>query len=243
MFSLLNKRERKRSALLLLSIFVNSVVEILGLAVLVPVIGLVVQPDAIEKSPYLSEAFHLTSAFGINTPKRFLILLCALLIAAFLFKAIFGLAVNLFQSRFSFAVAHRLSGQMSTHDFSKSLELMRSTNSGNLIAEINTWPIAFAQTFMVGGLMILSESTVVALVSLGLLFYKVVPEDLGRAMFSGRVAFCRLLSKGFPSVGKAIPFCISKAPRDSRVIANEFFMTPWQTSTELALTKSATQKF
>lgn len=170
-FGLLNKREQKRSALLLLSIFVNSLVEILGLAVIVPVISLVVQPDAIEQSPYLSGAFHLTSALGIDTPKRFLILLCALLIAAFLFKAIFGLAVNLFQSRFSFAVAHRLSGQMWTHHFSKSLELMRSTNSGNLIAEINTWPIAFAQTFMVGGLMILSELTVVALIALGLLLY------------------------------------------------------------------------
>ena len=146
-------------------------VEILGLAVLVPVIGLVVQPDAIEKSPYLSGAFHLTSAFGINTPSRFLILLCALLIAAFLFKAIFGLVVNLFQSRFSFAVAHRLSGQMWSHHFSKSLELMRSTNSGNLIAEINNWPVFFAQVFMIGGLMILSEFTVVALIALGLLLY------------------------------------------------------------------------
>lgn len=170
-FSLLNKRERRRSAFLLLSIFVNSLVEILGLAVVVPVINLVVQPDAIEQSSYLSGAFHLTSALGIDTPKRFLILLCALLIAAFLFKAIFGLAVNLLQSRFSFAVAHRLSGQMWTHHFSKSLELMRTTNSGNLIAEINTWPIAFAQTFMVGGLMILSEFTVVSLIALGLLLY------------------------------------------------------------------------
>ena len=33
---------------MLLSIFVNSIVEILGLAVVVPVIGLVVQPETIQ---------------------------------------------------------------------------------------------------------------------------------------------------------------------------------------------------
>ena len=36
---------------MLLSIFINSVVEILGLAVVVPVIGLVVQPETIVNQP------------------------------------------------------------------------------------------------------------------------------------------------------------------------------------------------
>ena len=46
------------------------------------------------------------------------------MIGAFLFKALFGLAVNLFQTRFSFSVAHRLSGQMWSYHFSQSLERM-----------------------------------------------------------------------------------------------------------------------
>jgi len=95
---------------MLLSIFVNSSVEILGLAIVVPVIGLVVQPEKILSNAILKSAFDVGVPLGINTPSRFLIALCLLMIGAFLFKAVFGLLVNLFQTRFSYSVAHRLSG-------------------------------------------------------------------------------------------------------------------------------------
>ena len=170
-YRLLNPRERKRSVFLLLSIFANSIVEILGLAIIVPVIGLVVQPETIQTNATLLTAFNAASTIGIDTPSRFLIALCSLMIGAFLFKAFFGLAVNLFQTRFSFTVAHRLSGQIWSHHFSQSLERMRSTDSGRILSEINGWPILFANVFMVGGLLILTEISVIALIATGLLFY------------------------------------------------------------------------
>lgn len=173
-YRLLSPHERKRSVLLLLSIFVNSLVEILGLAVVVPVIGLVIQPETIETNPYLFSVYQAVSNIGINTPSRFLIALCLLMIGAFLFKALFGLGVNLFQSRFAYAVAHRLSGEIWTHHFTKSLERMRSTDSGRILSEINGWPIYFANSFMVGGLMILTELSVIALIATGLFVYNSV---------------------------------------------------------------------
>lgn len=173
-YGLLSPHERKRSALLLLTIFLNSIVEILGLAVIVPVIGLVVQPETIQTNPTLKTAFDLVSPLGINTPPRFLIALCLLMIGAFLFKALFGLAVNLFQTRFSFSVAHRLSGEIWTYHFSQSLERMRGTDSGRILAEINSWPLQFANAFMVGGLMILTEISVISLIATGLLIYNPV---------------------------------------------------------------------
>ena len=171
MFQLLNERERKRSAFLLLSIFLNSIVEILGLAIIVPVIGLVIKPETIQQEKYLRRAFQIGMDIGIDTPNRFLMVLCALMVFAFLFKAVFGLAVNLFQTRFAFSVAHRLSGDVWTFHFSQSLVAMRSYQTGQLLSEINAWPIQFAQTFMVGGLMIMSEITVISVIALGLLAY------------------------------------------------------------------------
>ena len=159
---------------MLFGVFINSIVEIFGLAVVVPVIGLVVQPETIQSNTALKFAFDFVAPLGINTPSRFLIALCLLMIAAFLFKALFGLGVNLFQTRFSFAVAHRLSGEMWTYHFSKSLERMRGTDSGRILSEINGWPLQFANTFMIGGLMILTEISVIALLALALLFYNTV---------------------------------------------------------------------
>ena len=159
---------------MLVSIFVNSIVEILGLAVVVPVIGLVVQPETIQTNPTLKSAFDVVAPLGINTPSRFLIALCGLMIGAFLFKALFGLAVNLFQTRFSFSVAHRLSGQMWSYHFSQSLERMRGSDSGRILSEINVWPVQFANAFMVGGLMIVTEISVISMIAIGLLIYNSV---------------------------------------------------------------------
>lgn len=186
---LLVKSELRKSGWLLASIIANSIVEILGLAVIVPVIGLVVTPEAISEHPNLRQCYEFTNHFGIDTPIQFLILLCIFMVAAFLFKALFGLAVNLFQTRFAFSVAHRLTGDVWTLHFSQSLERMRSSDSGRLLAEINTWPIQFAQAFMVGGLMILSELAIIIVISIGLLWYNpIVFLSIGAIMAMGTVA-------------------------------------------------------
>ena len=186
-FDLLNVRERKKATFILLGIILNSFVEILGLAVVVPVIGLVVRPLNIEENHYLNSAYRVSKNVGIESPDQFLIALCVLMIGAFLFKAMFGLAVNLYQSRFSFDVAHRLSGNVWNYHFTQSLQDMRSTNSGQILTEINLWPVFFAQIFMVGSLMILTEMTVISLICLGLLIYNPV-------VF---VSVAALLSSGF----------------------------------------------
>ena len=93
------------------------------------------------------------------------------MIGAFLFKAIFSIAINLLQARFSYDVAHRLSGQMWTYHFTKSLERMRGADSGRVLSEINGWPLQFANSFMIGGLMILTEISVIGFIAFGLLIY------------------------------------------------------------------------
>ena len=181
---------------MLLSIFVNSIVEILGLAVVVPVIGLVVQPETIQTNPTLKSAFDFVAPLGINNPSRFLIALCGVMVAAFLFKAMFGLLVNLFQTRFSFSVAHRLSGRMWSHHFSQSLERMRGTDSGRILSEINAWPIQFANAFMVGGLMMVNEISVITLIALGLLFYNpTVFLSIGILIGTGALVIRRITKK------------------------------------------------
>lgn len=194
-FRLLIRQERKKSGWLLASIVASSIVEILGLAVIVPVIGLVVRPEAITEHQYLRRLYGISNQFGIDTPVQFLMVLCVLMVAAFVFKALFGLLVNLFQTRFAFSVAYRLTGDVWTFHFTQSLERMRSSASGRLLAEINLWPIQFAQAFMVGGLLVLSEITIVFIMSLGLLWYNpIVFLSVATIMTIGTIAI-RLVTR------------------------------------------------
>ncbi|MDG1381893.1 MAG: hypothetical protein P8P45_06870, partial [Flavobacteriales bacterium] len=111
-FALLTSKERKTSVLMLGTVVLNSVVEILGLAAVVPVIGLAIQPEAIHRYELLKSFYGWTQRMGLETESEFLILLSILLVVVFGFKAAVGLALTLFQTRFSFSVAHRLSGIM-----------------------------------------------------------------------------------------------------------------------------------
>ena len=134
---------------------------------MVPVIGLVIEPELIRTNEYLAIAFEWTSAVGIDTERKFLMLTSVLLVAAFLFKALFNLGLNLFQTRFSLGIGHRISGLMWQYHFAQSLEKMRSQQSGRVLAEINRWPEILANIFIVGSMRLINEVVVIALIGLG----------------------------------------------------------------------------
>ena len=171
-WKIMTKREKQKSGILFIGTIVNSFVEILGLAAVIPVIGLVIEPELIRTNEYLATAFEWTSAVGIDTERRFLMLTSVLLVAAFLFKALFNLGLNLFQTRFSLGIGHRISGLMWQYHFAQSLEKMRSQKSGRVLAEINGWPGILANSFIVGGMRLINEFIVIALIGFGLLAYE-----------------------------------------------------------------------
>ena len=167
-YRLLEAPERKRGILLLVLILVNSVVDIFGLAVVIPVIGLVADPALIERSGLLN---RLYAATGFSSHEPFIILLSVVMFGAALFKAVFGILVVYVQTRFSFAVAHRLSGTMWDALFGSSLEQMRSTSSGRVISKINVWPVGFANIYLVSMVALMTEFFVVLFVAVGLVLY------------------------------------------------------------------------
>jgi ABC-type multidrug transport system fused ATPase/permease subunit len=170
-YQLLDGREKRIALGLMGAVFVNSFVDLLGLAAVIPVIGLVVEPELISSNAVLGSVYDVAYANGIGSEKRFLTLLCVLLIAAFLIKTLFGIWLNHVQSRFAFRVAHRMSGAVWLHHFSDSLERMRSKESGRVLTEINSWPVLFARVFITGGQLLINELVVMVLLAIGLTAY------------------------------------------------------------------------
>ena len=171
-WNLMTRRERHKSGILFLGTVVNSFVEILGLAAVVPVIGLVIEPELVRTNEYVSKAFAWSSIIGVDTEQQFLMLTSVLLVGAFLFKATFNLGLNLFQTRFALGIGHRISGLMWQYHFAQSLERMRSQQSGRVLSEINDWPRYLANFFIVGSMRLINEFVVIVLIGLGLLAYE-----------------------------------------------------------------------
>ena len=154
--------------------FFNSFAEILGLAAVLPVISVVVNPELIQENAYLSAAYDAAGNIGVHSHAQFTALLTGVMLAGFLFKASFGLFVTLMQNRFALSVGHRLSGEMWTNHFTNSLERLRAKESGRIQANINGWPIIFSNAFITGGLALLNELVVISLIGVGLLAYQPV---------------------------------------------------------------------
>lgn len=170
-YLLLNESERRKVTLIILGIVINSFIDILGLSAVLPLIGIIIEPELIQTNVFLAKSYEAVQPLGVDHETKFLIFLSFLTLGAFVFKAIFGLTVVALQTRFSFSVAHRMAGTMWRAHFQKSLHHLNSSDSGRLIAEINNWPLQFANIYLVGILLILSEIMIVSIIVLGLILY------------------------------------------------------------------------
>ena len=170
-WKLLLPGEKKKAGVLFAAIAVNSLVELLGLAAVLPVVGLVMDPAAVDHSPFLGNAMQLARTWGIERTSDVLFLLCGTMVLAFLAKAGWGLFVSRAQARFAFGVAHRISGVQWDRYFQSTLEHTLSKDSGHLLAEINAYPFLFANSFLAGGLLVVSECAVLCLIAAAVLVF------------------------------------------------------------------------
>ncbi len=201
-YFLLTPKERKVSILMLGTVALNSVVEVLGLAAVIPVIGLAVEPELIDRYEALGYFYSASKAIGVESERDFLMLLAIVLVLVFSFKALVGLLLTLFQTRFSFSVAHRLSGVMWSFHFSQNLEKLRGSDSGRILAEINNWPASFANRFMVGSLRLITELLIIGVICIGLLAYApVVLVSVGVLLGTGTLLVRKLTDSRLRAYG------------------------------------------
>lgn len=171
MWCMLTPIERRRSYLILIAVLLNSAVEILGLAAIVPVIALATTPELLETDSIFRSFYDITCRFYPLETNEFILVTCVFLILAFTIKSVVQIIIGYITSRFSYSVAHRISGEVWRHHFNNNLQRIRSQESGQILTEINTWPLGVAQTFILGNIRLINEILVIAIISFGLLLY------------------------------------------------------------------------
>ena len=80
----------------------SSVLDVFGLASLVPVLLVAAEPGGVQRSRFFGPVFH---AAGFQSERSFLILLIGVLLVFFLLKNVFSTWINYLQTRFTAAVA------------------------------------------------------------------------------------------------------------------------------------------
>lgn len=92
LFYLLNRKERNQAALLLFMIIIMSLLDMTGVASILPFMAVLTNPSLIETNMILKSMFEASKFFGIQTSNQFLfalgVLVLLLLIISLTFKAI-----------------------------------------------------------------------------------------------------------------------------------------------------------
>ena len=89
---LLTPHERKRAGLLLIMMIIMALLDVIGVASILPFVSVLTNPSLIQTNVILNNMFHYTSMFGIETNQDFLfvlgVLVFLLLIISLAFKAL-----------------------------------------------------------------------------------------------------------------------------------------------------------
>ncbi|MFN8612679.1 MAG: ABC transporter ATP-binding protein [Vulcanimicrobiota bacterium] len=132
-YQLLPARSRRLAALLVVAMVVNAVVELAGVGGIMPFVSLASDPQAIDKTAWMS---YLYSHWGFHDHNQFLIFLGAAFILLFaLVNLVRGITMWL-SLKFAYHVSHRLSVQLLESYLSRSYLWLRGRNSNELSKDV-----------------------------------------------------------------------------------------------------------
>lgn len=160
---------------LVIGIILSGILDVIGLGVVLPVIELVTQPNDFVNSTslmWIQEAFPQVKTTDRN---ELLIWLCSLTILLFGLKGIFHFFMAKATSSYSFGVAHRLTGAVWDWHFDQGVFNLRTKSTGQILTEINQWPIFFADLVLGASFILFAEILTALLISVALICF--VPKS------------------------------------------------------------------
>ncbi|HNQ13802.1 MAG TPA: ABC transporter ATP-binding protein [Bacteroidia bacterium] len=161
---------KKRAALLSVVICLSAVLDVFGLASILPLIQLAADMDAIHTNPYLNTMY---TYLGFSEPKTFLLTLMLCTLLFFVLKNVFGLLVNFMQTRFSADVATYLSKNQFSKYYSFDLNRFQSIKSSIIINHVYRNPLSFCEYILMPVIMLFSESVIFLLIITGIAIYNI----------------------------------------------------------------------
>lgn len=141
LFNLLNKKERVYLALLFLMTLGMALLDMLGVASIMPFIAVLTNSDLVESNKYLNKAFEFSNTFGITTHQEFLfflgILVFVLLVFSLAFKALTTFTLNRFSLMREYSIGSRLIEGYLHQSYSWFLDRHSADLGKSILSEVN----------------------------------------------------------------------------------------------------------
>lgn len=142
LFALLTPLERKQAGYLLIMILVMAMLDVLGVASIMPFMAVLANPGVIETNSFLKAAYLFSVQFGVNTPEQFLFVLGVvvflLLVGSLAFKALATYMQMRFALMREYSIGKRLMEGYLHQPYSWFLSHNSADLGKNILSEVST---------------------------------------------------------------------------------------------------------
>ncbi|MEO1415287.1 MAG: ABC transporter ATP-binding protein [Bacteroidota bacterium] len=167
-YRLLSPKQRRRGLLSLAGIFISAFFEVIGLAMILPVVTVALKPEILETSQTLKAVYE---AGGFEDADQFLLALILIMLGIFLFKNILGLTIIYVQAAFATGVATDLSRQKYDYYDWKGFQTIKNIDSGDYITNVRNIPTFFGQSLLIPLMNLISEIMVITIILVTITIY------------------------------------------------------------------------
>ena len=150
---LITKRQRKGLVILTFLLFIGMVLEVFGLGVLVPAISIILNPETIEKSPFISPIRNFLSDFSNQS---FTFLFLGAIVLVYFIKSTFIVLLTHKQNRFLTNITAYISNNLFSSYLSQPYSFHLNRNAAGLIKNIQV-EIYYLYVFLLSLITIIIE--------------------------------------------------------------------------------------
>jgi ABC-type multidrug transport system fused ATPase/permease subunit len=183
----LSTKEKKNLIILFLMIMIMALIEMMGVASILPFIAVVTNPSLIETNFILSTMFKVSSIFGVNAKQEFIFLLGVLVFVILIFSLTFKAVTTYLQFKFVFMMEYSVGKKLIQTFLKQPYSWFLSRNSAELSKSI------LSEAGSVSGAMYaiaeIFSNSVITITLLSLLLITNIKLTLGAVLFIGGFYF------------------------------------------------------
>lgn len=160
--------QRKRAIMLVVLIFVSAILDVFGIASILPLIKLATDPETIHKNDALQGIYSLLQ---FEDDSMFLLFMILTVLGFFLFKSVFGVLVNYMETRFTAKLAYTITRKQFNKYFNLDFHRFTGIKSSVATHHILNNPLSYVTWVVMPALMLISETFILLFIVSGIAWY------------------------------------------------------------------------
>lgn len=162
--------QRKKAIILIFLIFSSALLDVFGIASILPLIKLATDTKIIHSNEYLQSIY---SYMNFQTDKSFLLFMILSVLGFFIVKSVYGIFVNVLETRFTATLAFNITRKQFNKYFNLEFHQFTAMKSSVITHHILNNPLSYVTWVVMPTIMLISEFFILLLIVGGIAWYDI----------------------------------------------------------------------